>query len=387
MLALSGADVGGERTIVRIAGSRIQSVGERPQARERVLDLAGDRLLPGLINAHDHLPLNHLPRLDPARRYRNVREWIADVDRKRREEGPLKTSVAVPLSERLLLGGVKNLLSGVTTVAHHDPLHADLCQPQYPVQVVTRYGWAHSLYIEGDCKVRESHGGTPTDWPWIIHAAEGVDEEAREEFWRLDRLGCLRSNTLIVHGVALGGPEQRRLCTASAGLIWCPSSNLHLFGVTADVAELVWQGRVALGTDSRLSGSRDLLEELRAAAGQVAMSPGMLECLVTWDAARLLRLADRGVIAAGARADLLVIPAGMLLHRVRRSDIRLVVMEGVPLYADLDVAAVLGPPGHWAEVRVDGRSKALRASLVARLGHLTAREPGLELAAVSGRAA
>lgn len=387
MLALIDADVGGERTAVRIAGSRIHSLGERPQEREHMLNLGGDRLLPGLINAHDHLQLNHLPRLEPARRYRNVREWIAEIDRRRREEGPLKTAVAVPLAERLLLGGVKNLLSGVTTVAHHDPLHVDLCQPQYPARVVTRYGWAHSLYVEGEARARQSQASTPTDWPWIIHAAEGVDDEAREEFWRLDRLGCLRSNTLIVHGVALGGPERRRLCAASAGLVWCPSSNLHLFGATADVAELVWEGRVALGTDSRLSGSRDLLEELRTAAGRVVMSPGMLECLVTWDAARLLRLADRGVIAPGARADLLVIPAGMLLHRVRRSDIRLVIVDGMPLYADLDVAAALGPPSHWSEVRVDGRAKALAVSLVARLRHLTAREPGLELAAVTGRAA
>ena len=387
MLALSNADVGGERTVVRIGGSRIYSIGEPPQAREPVLNLAGDRLLPGLINAHDHLPLNHLPRLEPARRYRNVREWIAEIDRRRREEGPLKAAVAVPLAERLLLGGVKNLLSGVTTVAHHDPLYASLCELQYPVRVVTRYGWAHSLYVEGEAKAQQSQRSTPADWPWIIHAAEGVDEEAREEFWRLDRLGCLEANTLIVHGVALGGPEQRRLRTASAGLIWCPSSNLHLFGVTADVTELVAAGRVAVGTDSRLSGSRDLLEELRTAAEQVAMSPDMLECLVTRDAARLLRLADCGVVAPGARADLLVVPAGMPLQRVRRSDIRLVITDGIPVYADLDVAAALGPASRWLEVRVDGRMKALEASLAERLRRLTVREPGLELAAATGKAA
>ncbi len=387
MLALINADVGGERTVVRIGGSRIYSTGEPPGVREHVLNLAGDRLLPGLINAHDHLPLNHLPRLEPARRYRNVREWIAEIDRRRREQGPLKTAVALPLTERLLLGGMKNLLSGVTTVAHHDPLYASLYELQYPVRVVTRYGWAHSLYVEGEAKAQQSQRSTAPDWPWIIHAAEGVDEEARQEFWRLDRLGCLEANTLIVHGVALGGPEQRRLRAASAGLIWCPSSNLHLFGVTADVAELIWEGRVAIGTDSRLSGSRDLLEELRTAAEQVAMSPGMLECLVTSDAARLLRLADCGVVAPGARADLLVVPAGTALQRAHRSDIRLVIIDGVPLYADLDVAAALGPPGRWCEVRVDGKVKALEAGLADRLRRLTVREPGLELAAVSGRAA
>jgi cytosine/adenosine deaminase-related metal-dependent hydrolase len=387
MLALVNADVDGQRTVVRIGGSRIYSVDEPPRAREQVLDLAGDRLLPGLINAHDHLPLNHLPRLEPAGRYRNVREWIAEVDRQRRVEGPLKAAVAVPLTERLLLGGVKNLLSGVTTVAHHDPLYASLYQFQYPVRVVTRYGWAHSLYVEGEAKARESQRRTPTDWPWIIHAAEGVDEEARQEFWRLDRLGCLGANTLIVHGVALGGQEQRRLRAVSAGLIWCPSSNLHLFGMTADVAQLVCEGRVALGTDSRLSGSRDLLEELRTAAEQVATSPGMLERLVTRDAARLLRLADCGMIAPRARADLLVVPAGMPLERVRRGDIRLVMMDGAPLYGDLDLLGALGPPSRWVEVRVDGRAKALEASLAAWLRRLAAREPGLELAAVTERAA
>ncbi|HVS75880.1 MAG TPA: hypothetical protein VHE11_03020, partial [Steroidobacteraceae bacterium] len=214
-LTLVNADLGGgDRTAVKLAGSRIAAVGEPPRAGERILDLAGDRLLPGLINAHDHLQLNHLPRLEPARRYSHVRGWIADIDRLRRREGPLKSAVAVPLADRLFLGGVKNLLSGATTVAHHDPLHSSLCEPQFPVRVLTRFGWAHSLYIEGGAKVRESHRRTPADWPWIIHAAEGVDREAHEEFSRLERLGCLRPNTLVVHGVALGRAEQRRLAEA-----------------------------------------------------------------------------------------------------------------------------------------------------------------------------
>ncbi|MDE2051884.1 MAG: amidohydrolase, partial [Gammaproteobacteria bacterium] len=286
-----------------------------------------------------------------------------------------------------LLGGVKNLLSGVTTVAHHDPLYAGLCEIQYPVRVVRRYGWAHSLYVEGEAKTIESRERTPADWPWIIHAAEGVDEEAREELWRLDRLGCLTPNTLIVHGVALGAVERHRLSAASAGLIWCPSSNLHLFGATVDVAELTSEGRVAIGTDSRLTGSRDLLDELRTAARLTAMSSAALECMVTRDAARLLRLADRGIVAPGARADMLVLPAGMPLDRVRRSDIRLVMVGGIPLYGDVDFAAALVSGWRWVEVRVDGRLKFMEASLAERLSRLAASEPGLELAATVGRAA
>lgn len=385
-LTLVEADLGdGARTTVRIVGARITAVGEPPGTGGAVLDLGGDRLLPGLINAHDHLQLNHLPRLEPARRYSHVRGWIADIDRLRRSDGPLKSAVSVPLADRLLLGGVKNLLSGVTTVAHHDPLHASLCEPHYPIRVATRYGWAHSLYLDGEAKARESHLRTPADWPWIVHAAEGVDEEAREEFWRLERLGCLRSNTLIVHGVALGDAERRRLAAASAGLIWCPSSNLHLFGATADVAELIAEKRVALGTDSRLTGSRDLLAELRVASQQAPLTSAALEALVTRDAAQLLRLADCGIVAPGARADLLVLPAGLALERGHRAQIRLVMVEGTAIYADRDLARSLGPPGHWAEVGVDGTVKALASFIVDRLRCIETGEPGLELPAPQRR--
>lgn len=385
-LALINADLGdGLRTPVKLSGSRIATIGEPPGACDAILDLEGDRLLPGLINAHDHLQLNHVPRLEPARRYSHVREWIAEIDRARRVDTAMKSAVAVPLADRLLLGGVKNLLSGVTTVAHHDPLHASLLELQYPVRVVTRYGWAHSLYLDGESKTRESHQRTPVDWPWIIHAAEGVDEEAREEFWRLDRLGCLQPNTLLVHGVAIGAAEGRRLAAASAGLIWCPSSNLHLFGATADVHALIAKGRVALGTDSRLTGSRDLLAELRVASEQAPLTAEALQSMVTCDAARLLRLPDCGVLAPGARADLLVLPAGVALERAHRALVRLVVGNGIPVYGDTDLVQALAPPGQWVEVGVDGRRKALARFIVDRLLDLNAAEPGLELpAAMTG---
>ena len=379
-LALINADLGdGARACVKINGSRIAAVGEPPAAGEAVLDLEGARLLPGLINAHDHLQLNHLPRREPPHPYAHVREWIASMDRLRRADPALKSAVAVPLADRLLLGGVKNLLSGVTTVAHHDPLHSSLLELQYPVRVVTRYGWAHSLYLDGEDKTRESHQRTPADWPWIIHAAEGVNEEAVEEFQRLEQLGCLAPNTLLVHGVALGEAERRRLVDASAGLIWCPSSNLHLFGATAEVAALTAQRRVALGTDSRLTGSRDLLTELRVAAEQAPLTSQALQWMVTRDAARLLRLIDCGVIAPGRRADLLVLPAGLPLERAERARVRLVMIDGMALYGDPDLARPLGPPDHWAEVRVDGRGKLLARFIAERLPRLAAAEPGLEL--------
>jgi cytosine/adenosine deaminase-related metal-dependent hydrolase len=377
----------GDISTLRIVGSRISALGERPTPGDLVVDLHGDRLLPGLINAHDHLQLNSLPPLESPPHYRHVREWILDVNARRRTDPEFANCIAVSRDERLLLGGIKNLLSGVTTVAHHDPLYPALSRTDYPISVVTECGWSHSLYIDGEESVRGSYNATPTDWPWIIHAAEGVDQEAGAEFDRLDALGCLKSNTLLVHGIALDLARRTRLDEAAAGLIWCPSSNQRLFGTTAIVGELIARGRVALGTDSRMSGSRDLLDELRV-AGQIGnLNESALESLVTTASARLLRLADRGVLEAGTRADLLVLPADARLSTMTRADVRLVLHDGQVKYGDLDYARSVSPASPWAVVRVDGRPKVLDPEIAAQLSRARPSELGLELAETIWRAA
>jgi cytosine/adenosine deaminase-related metal-dependent hydrolase len=372
---------------LRMVGSRIAALNCTAVAGDPVVDLRGDRLLPGLINAHDHLQLNTLPALKSNKLYGHAREWIRDVDTARRTDAAFEDLVARPRDERLLIGGVKNLLSGVTTVAHHDPLYPYLSDACFPTRVVKDCGWSHSLYIDGDEEVRDSCLRTPPDCPWIIHAAEGTDDEAAGEFDRLEELGCVRSNTLIVHGIALDSAKRLRLQSASAGLIWCPSSNLRLFGQTAQVGELALCGRVALGTDSRLSGARDLLEELRVARESAGLDEAVLESMVTKQSAALLRLPDRGALRVGALADMVVLPARVPLSQVSRADIRLVVIGGSPRYADEAYARVMAPPAFWADVRVDGRPKMLESSLAAALSGSKSGEPGLEISAVTWRAA
>ncbi|HEY2679206.1 MAG TPA: amidohydrolase family protein [Steroidobacteraceae bacterium] len=386
-LTFINADIGGGRASLRIAGSRIAALGSGAGAGDLVVDLRGDRLLPGLINAHDHLHLNTLPPLESTGHWRHAREWVAQVNLRRRTDPAFESRLAVALDDRLLIGGLKNLLSGVTTVAHHDPLYPFLVSEHFPTAVLTNYGWSHSLYIDGEERVRNAYLRTPPDWPWIIHAAEGVDEEAAAEFERLDRLGCLGANTLIVHGIALERAQRRRLEEARSSLIWCPSSNFRLFGQTAQAGELVRRGRAALGTDSRFSGSRDLLCELNAARDIAALEPRTLESLVTRDAASLLRLADRGELKIGNRADLVVLPDAMALSGASRADIRLVVLAGRALYADADYARVVAPPTHWAAVRVDGKPKMLERRLAAALAAATLSEPGLEISDLTWAAA
>jgi cytosine/adenosine deaminase-related metal-dependent hydrolase len=378
---------GGEITSLRIVGPRIAAVGADPDPGDSILDLDGDRVLPGLINAHDHLQLNSLTRPESEKSYRHVREWITDVDARRRADPDFAAGVAVARDERILIGGLKNLLSGVTTVAHHDPFYPFLSSAHFPTRVMREYGWAHSLYVDGEDKVRASYRATPRDWPWIIHAAEGVDHEAGNEFERLDTLGCIGQNTLLVHGIALDRAQRLRLERAAAGLVWCPSSNLRLFGTTAEVTGLAAQGRVALGTDSRLSGAGDLLDELRLVGQLGVIDDFTLESLVTSRSARLLRLSDRGELKAGARADILILPAGTRLAAASRTDVRLVLMDGVPRYGDKDYAPRLPGYAQWTDIKVDGRAKILDSRIAELVSRARARETGLELSSPTGRAA
>ena len=367
-------------TSLRIEADRIAGIGTRQKRGDTVIDLGGDQLLPGLINAHDHLELNNFSRLKWRSKYPNVRQWIEDYGPHLESDAEVTGPMMVPLEERLLIGGLKNLLSGVTTVAHHNRLYRSLNSHGFPIRVVSRYGWVHSLGISGEKAVRASYRRTSPNEPWIIHLGEGIDQEAATELSRLDTLGCLKGNTVIVHGVGLSASDRARMQAAGAGLIWCPSSNLFLFGRTVLVGEAISNGRVALGSDSRLTGKRDLLDELIAARQTVDIGEETIRSLVTLNPARLLRLADRGEIKTGKAADLVIFPASAGPGYARRRDVRLVVVRGQARYGDPAFLAAFESSGQpVASIRVDGRKKLLASSIAMRIRRSTISEPGVTM--------
>lgn len=368
---------------LRVDAGRIDGVDVAPDAGDAVVDLDGSFVLPGLINAHDHLELNSQPRLKWRDRYANASEWIDDFQPRFAADPALAVTRPATLDDRVWVGGLKNLLCGVTTVCHHNPLHRVL-RRRFPVRVVTAFGFSHSLYVDGDA-VAGAHRRTPGHWPWLIHAAEGIDEPARAELDRLEQLGCLAPNTVLIHGVALCGDAASRVIRAGAGLVWCPSSNQFLFGATADVRAFDDADRLALGSDSRLSGEGDLLDELKAAHAARQLSAEGLVRLVTGGAARVLRLGAGGRIAAGEPADLTVLrplascPFDTLLE-ADRTDVRLTMVGGRPCVAEPSLSGVFAPAGVAARpASLDGEPRLVARWIAARVARMQLQEPGFEV--------
>jgi cytosine/adenosine deaminase-related metal-dependent hydrolase len=353
-----------------------------PAPGARTLDARGFVAFPGLLNAHDHLPLNAIPAPQKSGVFGNAYEWIRDFQPSFRAP-EVERALGIPIEVRAAHGGWKNLLAGATTVAHHDPWLSVFEDPGFPVRVVPDTGWCHSLGLAG------SYGPTPTasfratapGRPWFIHLAEGVDSVAAEELAALDALGALTDRTVLVHGVGLSPADVARVLQSGAGVVWCPSSNLAILGETLDPATLAAAGRLALGTDSRLSGSRDILEELRAARGASGLPARDLVRLVTRDAAALLRERDAGGLEPGMRADVVLLEDGGDPYEAflgaTRAGLSAVVRGGRPLVAS---------PGweEWFAItavemrrgRLDGAEKLFAASLSADAAAL---EPGLVL--------
>jgi cytosine/adenosine deaminase-related metal-dependent hydrolase len=266
---------------------------------------------------------------------------------------------------------------------------------------VRKYGWAHSFLLEhqavgahgepgGD--VRRRCQATPPGAPFIVHIGEGIDRAAAAEVGRLEALGCLRPNTLLVHGVAMTPSEWQRVVAAGAGLIWCPASNAFLFGRTAPVRQFLdasgaSAAHVCLGSDSRVTGARDLLDEMRAAAAAAPVSAAEILRMVTAAPARLLRLHDAGHLSPGARADLLIVPparsdAAAALLATRRADVALVTIGGRALVAAPRFAPLFAARGHESRpIVVDGTEKIVDARLAKTLARSPIKEPGVECVA------
>ena len=250
---------------------------------------------PGLINSHDHLHFNLFPPLGN-RIYANYVDWGRDIHAVNRDE--IEAVLKIPKALRTQWGIYKNLLNGVTTVVHHGE-YLPIAEP--PLTVFQDCHALHSVKQEPYWRLKLNRPYVEP-WPYVIHAGEGSDSAAHREIETLLRWNLFKRKLIAVHGVAMTEAQARSF----GALIWCPASNFFLLNKTADVARLGEQTPIVFGTDSTLTASWNLWEQLRFARSLGLMPDEALFRAVTQTPAGVWKMGEKGQLREGFQADVVV---------------------------------------------------------------------------------
>ncbi len=349
--------------ILAVDGNQITAIGPRPDSDPlppagETVDAGGGIVLPGLVNAHTHLPMvlfrglaDDLP----------LMTWLND------HIFPAEAALITPPNVRaatrlscaeLLLAGVTTCCDGyfledtVAGVVEEMGLRAVLGQgiidtpapgvadPEHNIAVAKAFiqQWrtrcplirpsvfCHAPYTCGPETLQAAKALARAAGVLLqIHVAETRDEvsQMRARYGcspvvHLDRLGLLDRDTLMVHGVWLDDAEIALAADRGAGIVHCPESNMKLGAGIAPVTRFLAAGlTVGLGTDGCASNNnQDLFKEMDAAAKlhKVASSdPTVVSAaealnMATIDGARAIGLdAAIGSLEVGKQADIIIL--------------------------------------------------------------------------------
>ena len=272
---LRGTIVSGDRVIcdgevlIDRATRRIECVAEDCGADPRATEasvICADIVLPGLIDPHNHMSYNTLPRWRHERLYRHRDDWRGPLGGQMYDAQPTRRGVASRYAElRLLLAGTTSVHKAEDNAPSHDLVrNLDRAEDAHGLPYDDDAFTECVFPLTGTCR---GHAGELTPARrYVAHVAEGIDERARSEFDAFVADGQLGPRTTIVHCTACGPAEFTRMRAAGTALVWSPQSNVELYGQTTDVATALNMGvTVALGPDWTPSGTMSPLAELKCA--------------------------------------------------------------------------------------------------------------------------
>jgi cytosine/adenosine deaminase-related metal-dependent hydrolase len=368
-----------EKGSVSISGDEIDTVSTRAVSGGLSIDATGCVLSPGLINAHDHLLGNYFPKVGDHRPYENWLPWDNDL----KSAEVYRERQRIENRDLYILAGYRNLISGVTLVADLIPHFVN--EPfldLVPTKILTDYTLAHSVasfaLSWGDGISAEHQKAVDGNMPFITHCSEGFDDETRRDVRTLERLGALDEYTVLVHGLAFSKDDIDLLKKKNVHVVWCADSNLYMYEKTTDIGYLLEKGvNVSIGTDSPMSGSLNILEEMRIGRKHFLTEYGkdlpdkQIVRMVTANPSKALRLEKNGKLEEGYLADLVLFAANdakdpySAVVDAKLRDVRLVVIEGLPVYGSSDYAALFdGLDVKYQRVVIDGAEKLVVGDLL-----------------------
>lgn len=349
---------------VSVRDGRIVSIGVEPaDPHDRVIDAAGDWLLPGFVQTHVHLCQTL---------FRGYADDLRLLDWLERRIWPMEAAhTAASLRASARLAAAELLLTGTTTVLTMETVHETdaVCDaiaasglratigkcmmdadPAVPagLREQTRRSIDESLALRrrwhgaSDGRIRVAfaprfaiscsrdlleavaHLSAEHDAIVHTHASESRKEVALvRERTGLDNIPYLAATGLAsprlcaAHCVWVDETAQQLLAEHDVRVLHCPGSNLKLGSGLAPVPELRARGiSVSLGADGAACNNRlDMFEEMRLAAlvQSVRREPGALTALdvlsmATREGAKALGLGGEiGSIEPGKKADLVLV--------------------------------------------------------------------------------
>jgi len=388
-----------EHGYLGIVNGRIVSVSaKQPDIPDAVRVNTEGIILPGFLDLHNHVPWNVLPRWSPGRTFTDQPQW-ADDPKFRAFSAPFDHLVASSFCDmnawgelRALVGGTTSILAtrsfacihglvrdldynsgfyGTTELDREHIFNAAGFRLPPPSDVAGRAAFV---------QVARFLIANPFYEALAMHVAEGTDAYAEEQFTFLQSQSLLNPKGVLIHGISLGASDFQAMAATGAALVWSPRSNLELYGTTANIAAALDAGvEIALAPDWALTGSSNMLDELKTAAQWNREHLGgrltdrELVDMVTSVPAHVAGVDDEvGFIRPGLRADLLVIggenddddvdPYRRVVDATPE-DVRLVLIDGVPLYGDRDLTERFWDPPDLEELDIPGaKTLATRAA-------------------------
>lgn len=355
---------------VLVENGRIVEVSDKQPDVIGAVELNTEGIIyPGLVDIHNHVPWNVLPRWRPPQVYTYYTQWETDPEYLQKVKIPfvnLEGDKNAPESHicdmntygemRALVGGTTSILTthsvpcvhglvrnldynsgfyGTTELNLEHILTARLPSASQPLARLQFVGLAQYAIAN------------PFYEALFIHLSEGTDAAALEEFTFMQSHGLINPKGAIIHGIPLGPSQFQAMAAGGTSLVWSPVSNIILHGQTADINAALDAGvRIALAPDWAITGSSNMLDEMHFAdqwnqdhlGGR--LSDQQLVDMVTSIPAKIAGIEDEvGAIQPGLRADLLVISGDhnnpyRALIEATPADVQLVMIGGVPVYGD-----------------------------------------------------
>ena len=383
---------------VLVEGTAIAQVGQtRPQGQfDRVVDCTGKVMMPGLINAHTHLPMTLMRGYGGGH---DLQHWLNDYifpAEDKLDSASVQAGTQLALAE-LIAGGVTcvadmyyfcpdiaqaaadsgisaNISRSVTCFAPvDDPENYYACRELRELEEQWN-GFDHGrIRVDASVHAEYTSFSAPNMWEYLgryaadhklgmqVHLSETRSEHlecmarhgGKTPFAVLDDYGVWQNGGLAAHCVWVSQDDMEGMVRRGVTAVHNPVSNLKLASGVAPVPRLLQAGvNVALGTDGVASNnSHDMFEEIKLAAllhkgvsrDPTAVSARQALEMATINGARALGR-NTGCIAPGRDADLILLdfthpgltpchdPEENLVYSAHGSDVVMNMARGKVIY-------------------------------------------------------